>query len=250
MGSALRREDAVWARTDAFRRRVDAALAAVRETSAIGPIGVSYSGGKDSTCVLDIVRRVVPDAPAAFFHSGSELASTLQIVSDVGAEVIQARITMQEMARYAGWWDYAEPVDPGCPFNAKRIVIEEPAETFVVRRRLRVLAYGLRAEESAGRARHATRGTLWQAADRTWYCQPIIRWELRDVWAYIADRELPYNAAYDAMSDARIPRESQRVATLLGERGSGWGRHVHLRRSAPDAWRELVREFPALARLS
>lgn len=251
MGSALRREDLIWARTRIFARRVDGALAAVRRATEIGPVGICYSAGKDSTVVLDLVRRVVPDAPAAFFDSGAELPDTMAMVSASGAEIIPSRMTMQEMARYAGWWDYAVPVDVGVHFDAKMVVIAEPAETFVVRRRLRCLAYGLRAEESGGRALHVrARGTLFQAADRTWYCMPIARWKLADVWSYIASRELPYNAAYDAMTDARIPRDAQRVATLLGERGSGWGRHALLRRFAPDVWQRLVAEFPGLARLS
>jgi phosphoadenosine phosphosulfate reductase len=248
MGSALRREDLVWAQTSVHRRRVESAIEAIRRAVEVGRIGVSYSGGKDSTVVLDLVRRVVPDAPAAFFDSGCELEVTMEMVRHVGAEVIRPRLTMQEMARYAGWWGYADPVDPGCPFDAKTVVIQEPSETFVVRRGLRVLAHGVRGEESGGRGKHVRlRGEMYQGADRTWYLMPCARWQLEDVWAYIAARELRYNAAYDAMTDARIPRESQRVAGLLGERGSGWGRHSLLRRYAPERWAEIVREFPGLA---
>jgi 3'-phosphoadenosine 5'-phosphosulfate sulfotransferase (PAPS reductase)/FAD synthetase len=249
--AGLLREDFVWAETDRFRRRVDTAIAAIRRAADVGPIGVSFSGGKDSTVVLHLVRSVVPDAPAAFFDSGCELQSTLDVVHDLNVDTIRPRMSMLDMARYAGWWDYADPVDPGCPFDAKRVVIQEPSEAFVVQRRLRVLAHGVRAEESGARRKHAlSRGELYQGADRTWYCMPIARWELGDVWAYIASRELRYNSAYDRMAEARIPRESQRVATLLGERGSGWGRHALLQRSEPIRFRELAREFPGLYRLT
>lgn len=245
MGSAIREEDHVWARLDAHRRRVDAALDAIREAAAIGTVGVAFSGGKDSTVTLDLVRQVLPNATAAFFDSGDELADTYEMARHVGAEVIQPRLTMREMARYSGWWGSSDPVDPGCPFDAKRILVGEPSETFVVKRRLRVIAYGLRAEESNGRALHVrARGHLFLAKDRTWYCMPIARWTLQDVWAYIAARGLRYHAAYDAMADARIERESQRVSGLLGERGSGFGRHALLRRFAPRQWAEIVAEFP------
>jgi 3'-phosphoadenosine 5'-phosphosulfate sulfotransferase (PAPS reductase)/FAD synthetase len=251
MGSALRREDLIRATLAAHLRRVDASLDAIRRAAEIGPIGVCYSGGKDSTVTLDLVRRVVPDAPAAFFDSGCELDSTLAMVAHVGAVTIHPRITMLDMARYAGWWGYKHPVDPGCPFDAKRIVIEEPSEAFVVRHRLRVVAHGIRGEESGARGKHTrARGELYEGADRTWYVMPIARWSLEDVWAYIASRELRYNRAYDDMSDARIARDGQRVATLLGDRGSGWGRHAMLRRYAPDRWRDLVAEFPGLALFS
>ncbi len=251
MGAALREEDFVWARLDGYRRRVERALESIRRAAEVGPVGVSYSGGKDSTVTLDLVRQVVPDSPAAFFDSGCELESTYEQVRAVGAEVVMPRYSMQDMARYAGWWDYASPIDPGCPFDAKLVVIQEPAEAFVVRRRLRVLATGLRAEESGARTKHAqARGELWQGKDRTWRLEPLAHWSLADVWAHIASRGLDYNAAYDRMSEARIPRESQRVATLLGARGDGWGRHALLRRAEPRRWSELAREFPGLARLS
>lgn len=250
-GAAIRSEDFEWAKLARFRRRVDVSLEAIRRAVDIGPTGVSFSGGKDSTCVLDLVRSVSPAAPIAFFDSGCELASTMDLVRESGAEIVAPRMSMLDMARYAGWWDYAHPVDAECPFDAKRVVIEEPSEAFVVRRGLRVIAHGVRAEESGARRKHAlTRGELYQGADRTWYCMPLARWELADVWAYIASRELRYNAAYDRMSEARIPRESQRVASLLGERGSGWGRHALMRRAEPERFAEIAREFPGLYRLT
>lgn len=247
VGSALRREDLVWSTLAKHRRNVERSIAVIDEASAIGKIGVSFSGGKDSTCVLDLVRRVVPDAPGAFFDSGSEMPETLAMVAHVDAETILPRMSMLEMARYAGWWGYAKPVDHGCPFDAKTVLVEEPSEAFVVRRGLRVIAHGVRAEESRARAKHvASRSDLYQGSDRTWYLMPIAHWSINDVWAYIAARGLRYHASYDAMTDARVPREAQRVAGLLGERGGGWGRHEILRRSHPEIFRALVREFPRL----
>lgn len=247
-GSAILPEDLIWAQLSKHKRRVDAALDAVHRASKIGRIGVAFSGGKDSTCVAHLVRCVVPDAPIAFFDSGDELPGTIEMVRHVGGETIAPRLTMREMARYSGWWGYASPTDPGCPFDAKRILIGEPSETFVVRRGLRVIIHGIRADESGNRAKHVgARGELYQGADRTWVCMPIARWELVDVWAYIASNGLRYHEAYDAMADARIPRESQRVSGLLGERGSGWGRHELLRRYAPDEWNRIMRDFPGLA---
>jgi phosphoadenosine phosphosulfate reductase len=251
MPAALRREDLVWAKTARFRKQVERAQSAIRRALEIGALGVSYSSGKDSSALLHLVREIDPEVPAAFFDSGAELQSTYDLVRAMGIEIVAPRMTMFDMARYAGWWGYADPVDPGCPFDAKRVVIEEPSEAFVVRRRLRVLAYGLRAGESRQRAKHAgARGELFEGADRTWYCQPIAYWSTADVWAYIASREIQYNVAYDRMSEAGVERESQRVATLLGERGAGWGRHAIMRAAEPERFREIAREFPGLYRLT
>ena len=40
-----------------------------------GQVFVSFSGGKDSTVLLDIARRVYPDIPAVFVDTGLELAA-------------------------------------------------------------------------------------------------------------------------------------------------------------------------------
>lgn len=251
MRSAIREEDHVWAQLARFRRKVDDALDVILQASKLGRLGVCFSGGKDSSVVVDLVRRVVPEAPVAFFDSGSELQSTYEAVKRTGAETILPRYSMLEMARYAGWWGYSDPVDSGCPFDAKLVVIEEPSEAFVVRRGLRVIATGLRAEESGGRKRNATsRGCLYEGKDRTWRCNPISFWDLRDLWAYLASREVDYSEAYDRMAEAGTPREAQRVATLLGARGDGMGRKSYLRRAEPETWARLVREFPELSLLS
>lgn len=41
-----------------------------------GNVYVAFSGGKDSTVLLDIVRRIYPDVPAVFCDTGLELQNT------------------------------------------------------------------------------------------------------------------------------------------------------------------------------
>lgn len=246
-GRAVTEEDFVWSRTKSFSEREKTALGVVESLSEVGRFGVSFSGGKDSTVALHLVRRVHDDAPAALFDSGAEMASTLRLAEELTVEVLQPRMTMVEMGRYAGWWGYPDPVDREADFDAKLVLIQEPSEAFIVRERLAGVVYGLRSQESSGRARHGrARGPLWQSSDGTWYCQPLIHWDHRDVWAYIAKHSLAYNAAYDRMAEAGIPREHWRVSGLLGERGGGMGRHELARIADPEGWDRLRREFPGL----
>lgn len=247
-GAALRDEDLVVAELSRFRSRVDRALETIAKAAKEhGPIGVAFSGGKDSTVTLDLVRRVIPAAPCALFDSGTEFSETIAMAQSVGAEIVTPRMSMLDMARYAGWWGHRSPVDKGCEFDAKAVLIQEPSEAFVVRRRLRTMAHGVRSEESTSRSKHASRGELYQGADRTWYLMPVLWWTVGEIWAYIASRGLRYHPHYDAMARAGVPRESQRVSGALGERGSGWGRHVMLRQLAPRIWSQLASEFPLLA---
>lgn len=250
-GSAVGPADRLHARTSLYQRRVARALDIIREALTKGALGVSFSGGKDSLVTLDLVRQVIPDTPAALFDSGCELAATHALAADYGVQVIRPRLTAVEMARYAGWWGYPDPVDRDCPFQLKAVIIDEPSETFVVSRRLRAIAIGLRSEESAARRMNRrAHGTLYQGRDRTWYCTPIADWTADDVWAYIASRDLRYHPAYDVMTTLGIPRARARLGMLLGATAEALGSFALLRRIEPQTFARLAAEFPDIRNAS
>lgn len=56
-----------------------------------GNVYVAYSGGKDSTVMLDIIRRLYPEVPAVFSDTGNELASVLKFVRTYGESVTWVR---------------------------------------------------------------------------------------------------------------------------------------------------------------
>lgn len=48
-----------------------------------GKVYVAFSGGKDSTVLLDIVRRIYPDVPAVFSDTGLEFPEVREFVRAV-----------------------------------------------------------------------------------------------------------------------------------------------------------------------
>lgn len=48
-----------------------------------GEVRVSFSGGKDSTVLLDIVRGIYPDTPADFYNTGVEFPEIVEFVKTV-----------------------------------------------------------------------------------------------------------------------------------------------------------------------
>lgn len=239
--------DLAHARTRRFQERVRQALVVVEQATQCGKLGVSYSGGKDSTVTLDLVRQVVPNAPAAFFDSGLEYPGTYEMVAHYGAQTINPEASLTEICRYGGYWGYDDPESPETNFDFFSYLVAEPSWRFVTEHNLSVMAMGLRAQESGGRRMNAwARGELYPVErDKPfWHCCPLAFWRDADVWTYIAGRGLRYNSAYDRMAEMGMKREEWRVGMLLGLSKRTWGRYAWLRRGWPEQFWRIAKEFP------
>ncbi len=247
MGAAITLADRLHARSRAFQRRVDASLRVIEQAVSIGKVGISFSGGKDSTCLLDLVRRVDPAAPAAFYDSGAEYPSVYELVSYYDVETIQPQRSLVQLCKDHGYWGHAAEVeDAEVDFFA--FLVGEPAARFVYERSLAVVAMGLRAEESVGRRLSAyRRGKLYQLKSGLWHLCPLADWTADDVFAYIASRDLRYNVVYDQMAQLGIPRDRWRISALLGLCGAATlGRYAYLRQLAPGLFNRLLIDFPKI----
>lgn len=244
--------DVAYSRLPVHRRRVEHALMTIEDAVKHGRIGVGYSGGKDSTVLLDLVRRVVPDAIVGFFDSGCELTWTYDLAARYGVQTIHPVESLPDACRRAGYWGYPNPPEPEAygTIDFEELLIHEPARRFVAENRLDVVALGLRAQESRGRWFNSRRrGDLYEVTREggVWRCLPLNRWTHDDVWAYIAAHDLDYNPAYDRMTELGIPRDKQRVSTLLGVSGAATlGRYTTLRQIDPALWNRLAADFPRI----
>jgi phosphoadenosine phosphosulfate reductase len=78
---------------------------------------------------------------------------------------------------------------------------------------------GIRGDESGGRRKRAWRGHAFGVS-----CAPLLYWAAADVFAYLYAHRLPVHPAYACTRGGLLDRGRIRVATLGGERGTGWGR--------------------------
>lgn len=69
-----------------------------------GQVSVSFSGGKDSSVLLWLVRQAYPDVPAVFCHTGLEYPEILRIVKGTPNHVIlHPRIPFWQVIQDYGW---------------------------------------------------------------------------------------------------------------------------------------------------
>lgn len=225
-----------------FQRRVARARSRIEEwLAAVRNPYVAFSGGKDSTCVLHLVREQRPETPAVYLDADCcfpEVDDLLQHTPNL-IRYPTSEPFLVTLARYG-------VDDPRIGNITMRTTVYEPVEASVEEHGFDGTAYGLRAEESRGRRLHArSRGAIFRYKKRygsLLACQPIWDWTYDDVWAFIVVNQVPYAGTYDRMW--HMAEREQRVSYWAGETNRSRGRYAWLRQNYPDLFRRLSELIP------
>lgn len=231
------------ARSPRFKRVVDEANRYIEEAlQRMEQPSVAFSGGKDSTVVLDLVRRQRSDVVAHFGHEQWLLPETEAFVAQVGNLVKTA--LPDSHAEWFSVWQNPDDV----PDDTQYINREEYTEFNYERRMMgwdgKFL--GLRAEENSYRRIFLKRfGAMrYCSTHDMWECNPIAFWKVEDVWAYIVSRDLPYNKAYDKLAELGVPIINRRIGPLAQQKVLEHGQMVILRRGWPDLFGRFAAAHP------
>ena len=197
-----------------------------------GKVYVSFSGGKDSTVLLHLVRSVYPDVKAVFFDTGlefpeiREFARSTENVEFVKPEMTFKQVIQQEgypvigkeaahyislarrglpsgidrmkrddrygYAKFAYLMDAPFPISENCCARLKK----GPSHDYTKRTGLYPFV-GTRIDESQ---RRETNWILYGDNNldaRHPQSNPLSIWTTKDVWDYIRKYDLPYSKIYD-----------------------------------------------------
>ena len=230
---------------------------------------VSVSAGKDST-----VLRHLACAEAArrgrritlfFLDQEAEYQSTIDLIkqwmsdASIDPQWYQVPIRMTNATSHLEYFLYAW--EPGARWVRDKhpLAIHEIAESYPQRfypffdwyeqRAPTPTAFlvGLRSKESLNRFRAVTRAggyedVSWSTATKTpgtFRFYPIYDWTFGDIWKYIADNELRYNAHYDRMFAKHGDNISKmRVSNLIHEKA--FRSLADLQEFEPDTYERLL----------
>jgi len=153
-------------------------------------LALAASWQKETAVLVDLVRRHAPEARIFTLDTGALFEETYATWRQV-----EERYGITVEAYTGEWVPGMWASDPDrCCFLRK----VEPLE--------RALAdadcwiSGVRRDQSPERA--GTEELGWDARHGLWKANPLASWTDRDVWAYIAEHDLPYNPLHDQGYDS------------------------------------------------
>lgn len=243
MPDSLRLRFSLYSRLKQHKRRVKLAKNRVSDwlTKVENPY-IAFSTGKDSTCVLFLVREQAPETPAVYFDADCSYPESFDMLNQMSNKVVfkTDEPLLDTFERFGGF-----DVGPELERETMKTTVWGPIERLISEYKFDGVAYGLRSEENPSvRGKLAQyRGSVFQyKRDGLWACQPIHDWEYNDVWAYIVSNELEYCGVYDNLWDA--PEEDQRLSYWAGETKRRWGRWAWLKRNYPELFNRFAECFP------
>jgi len=212
-----------WSATTRYSRHVEEAEMVVAQFCTRRRGGyASTSWGKDSVVLADIVCRIMPRYPLVWVRVEPIYSPECRLVRD------------QFLERYPDT-EYCEILRRCTAHKDGSLSATGTLESGFAEASFRFGSRhisGIRAEESA--ARKLMGQVLGTGTDNA--CTPLMRWQALDVWAYLAEHDLPIHPAYAMSFGGALSRDRIRVASIGGKRGRGTGRMEWERAYYPDIW--------------
>lgn len=232
---------------------------------------VSWSGGKDSTVVVDLARQVDPHIPVVVFDSGLFFPETWHYLEDLADRwnlnfhTVNAEPDLLTLLIAGGGFDHNAP-DRRLPVQLADLMIAAPAALAHERFGSGSL-WGVRAEESHDRAllyrarlaaqtqahpdmtraqvRAHFGGVVARKNGTTTY-GPIWDWQRGQVFSYLAGRGIEPNPLYEKLARLGAPAHLIRVDSMIDASQLANGHITWLAAGWPDQFARLTSSLPRL----
>lgn len=202
-----------------------------------GQVYISFSGGKDSTALLHLVRSLYPEVPAVFINTGLEYPQVVQFVreqenitwlmptlsfkevlgkygypvvsKEVSQKVYELRTTKSEVLRRIRLQGDEKGngklsskwhflAEAPFPISGKCCdIMKKNPAKRYEKSERRFPITGMMAQDSSLRAVNYIRNGCNSFDSKRFTSTPIAFWTTEDVWSYIRENKLSYSSFYD-----------------------------------------------------
>lgn len=229
------REYDIWAQLNVYKRHIEKARAVLRRAAEKGRPLISTSWGKDSVFLCDLAIDTLGGDNVDLMHIGypDDLPGYDRVIAyfEERANVFTVQCA-QGWDEYLDWYNSTTSATQTQRKGAR-------ADKWIAENGYTIECLGIRANESSIRRRVLRRkGQLYQRKSGLWMCHPIGWCDVRDVWAWILSRGVPYHPMYDCETHG-LDRQQIRNAGWLTTCAGSW-----LQAHYPEQWARLRDAMP------
>lgn len=242
------------ARLPTFRRKVENSMRLISEAlEKEGEWVLSFSGGKDSTVLADLLSRCGWKGSGIYFWY-SEFENPEENTNQVAWANQNYSYCIKKIKCYGSYdaWEETghfficpQTKEEKCAAKKCSSGFKNASKEFMKSNGCKNIFMGLCKEESRARQINLNmRGNTYFVASRGGYtCCPLSNWSGADIWAYIVSHDLPYLSIYDL---AFWPRERIRneLTVLYCSDLILRGEFAQYRMAYPDLFAKLQKKFP------
>lgn len=250
-----RHEDAIHALSPVFRRKVSQAEGFVEQwLERCDRPYIAFSGGKDSVATLGVVQSVAKRhgliVPVMWHNSGVEWPGVplmIERMRSIGLikdfYEVKTQADVPELKRMQARGEISAK-------QKDKIALFVPVDEFIKEYGFTGAAVGLRKEESKGRLLDGiVHGEVFEKKDGFIRCLPINNFSWRDVYAYIAEMQLPLHPIYSAPLNGLENRGRIRLSWWLSTDNHQHGEVDWIKRNYPQVYARIIKEIPSAANL-
>lgn len=217
----------LYSKQPAFRQKLKFAQSMVGKFLSGNKAYVAFSGGKDSTVVLDLARHKDKNILAVFGDDEWILPETARIIKKT-SNVLKVKSS----GKHTEWFEsYKDSGVKDIPKYMKKLGYN-------------ACLLGLRADENAYRKKYLKLYGLVYASKRQKQCNPLAWWTVRDIWAYIFSKGIAYNNAYKILTQLNVEFHRQRIGPFANEKVLQYGQLSILRRGWPALFAKFADKYP------
>lgn len=213
---------------------------------------VAWSGGKDSTCVMVLVKTLFPEMPIVWFNSGLEYPENVEYIYRLAEKYslnfheIKAEPDALTFLKESGLWDHSSVYGGNHGDDLHEILITGPSRIAHEKFGAGELV-GLRAEESVGRRILLASGNgRYVRKNGEIVSAPLWRWSVQTVEGFLHKENVPENPVYARLRGLGAPLHAQRVGLVVDGNAAEYGRYTWLRAGWPELWSDLCEVLPRL----
>lgn len=168
-----------------MEKKINQAIKLIQTTcSGRGVVEVAYSGGKDSDCILELVKMSGIPYRAIYKNTTIDPPGTITHVKSKGVEIIQPKIKMKDII-----------AKTGLPNRKHRFCCSYLKEYKI----LDTCIIGVRASESRKRKeryKEPTQCRVFSNKEKTYQIMPILNWSDKDVENFVKLRGIKCHPLY------------------------------------------------------